>query len=182
MLKYWGRLLHMEDGRIAKQVYRHCKNANASLNGTWSYSIKKLLSELNLAHLWESEEIGALKDWTTLAVACVKKNELACWKGQMWLKPKLRFYRLLKTSLKREEYLSWEIPEECRRIVTQMRCGTHPLQVEVGRWSGRPLEERLCRVCITGQIEDELHFLCQCYVYDSLRGSTGRFRFKLVTT
>jgi len=80
MLKYWGRLLHMEDGRIAKQVYRHCKS-NASLKGTWSYYIKKLLSELNLAHLWESEDIGALKDWTALAIACVKRTELACWKG-----------------------------------------------------------------------------------------------------
>jgi len=46
--------------------------------------------------------------------------------------------------------------------------------VEVGRWSGIPLEERLCRVCITGQVEDELHFFCQCYVYDSLRESLYR--------
>src|SRR5690348_7095122 len=66
--------------------------------------------------------------------------------GRRGEEPKLRFYRVLKTELKKEEYLNWEIPDKYRMVVSRFRCGTHSLQVEVGRWRKAPLEERLCRV------------------------------------
>ncbi len=44
-----------------------------------------------------------------------------------------------------------------------------PLHVETGRYSGTPLDQRLCNVCNGGQIEDEFHFLCICINYQELR-------------
>ena len=66
---------------------------------TWCFHVKKLLTELHLGHLWESEEIEELKDWSTLVMACVKQKELDSWKLGLLEKPKLRFYRVLKTEL-----------------------------------------------------------------------------------
>src|SRR5690348_3368598 len=54
-------------------------------------------------------------------------------------------------------------------MVTRLRCGSHSLQVEAGRWTHTPREERLCKICVTGAIEDEWHFICECYAYDRLR-------------
>ena len=67
---------------------------------------------------------------------------------------KLRLYRTLKNDLRRESYLA--LPLESRRKLTEMRSGTQGLRIETGRWEKEPLEERMCKVCVCGPIEDEV--------------------------
>ena len=38
-----------------------------------------------------------------------------------------------------------------------------PIQFEIGRWSR--LREWICKICNSGQVEDELHFLVSCTKY-----------------
>ena len=38
-----------------------------------------------------------------------------------------------------------------------------------GPLEGEPLEDRVCRVCICGPIEDEMHVLLDCYQYRKFR-------------
>ncbi len=40
-----------------------------------------------------------------------------------------------------------------------------PLQLEVGRWINKAIEERLCLICNNGPVEDEEHFLFHCNFY-----------------
>ncbi len=40
----------------------------------------------------------------------------------------------------------------------QLRNGILPLQLEVGRWTNKAVEERLCLICNNGTVEDEEHF------------------------
>ena len=47
-------------------------------------------------------------------------------------KDKLRLYRTIKLSLKREEYLDVIMDLEERRLVTALRGGTNQLRIEVG--------------------------------------------------
>ena len=50
-----------------------------------------------------------------------------------------------------------------------MRCGTNN-QIEVGRWEKVLLpEERLCAICVSGAVEDELHVLLDCPAYAKFR-------------
>ncbi len=37
-----------------------------------------------------------------------------------------------------------------------------PLQLEVGRWINKAVEELLCLICNNGTVEDEEHFLFYC--------------------
>src|SRR5690242_13512726 len=46
-----------------------------------------------------------------------------------------------------------------------LRIGSYPLRIETGRWVGEFLEERLCFKCMSGQVEDEKHFLIDCKAY-----------------
>ena len=39
----------------------------------------------------------------------------------------------------------------------QFRSGTMPLRIEIGRWQGKTLDERLWLVCNIGVVEDEFH-------------------------
>ena len=41
--------------------------------------------------------------------------------------------------------------------------------IETGRFSGKKLEERLCRFCDKNIIENETHFLLECECYETLR-------------
>ena len=40
--------------------------------------------------------------------------------------------------------------------------GTAPLQIESGRWRGLAREERVCRECERGEVEDVNHWLLSC--------------------
>jgi hypothetical protein len=50
-----------------------------------------------------------------------------------------------------------------------MRCGSSGISIELDRWKNINREDRKCCVCVTGQVEDEKHFLLDCYVYNRAR-------------
>ena len=47
--------------------------------------------------------------------------------------------------------------ELCLWIYTEIQ-----LQIEIGRYIGLPVEQRICRSCNTRQVEDEHHFCVGC--------------------
>ncbi len=38
-------------------------------------------------------------------------------------------------------------------------CGILPLEIETGRWQNKPVEERICKVCESGKVENEFYFI-----------------------
>jgi len=61
------------------------------------------------------------------------------------------------------------MPPEHRRCYARIRSGSLQLRIESGRWNKELEEERVCKVCLTGKVENESHFLLHCYAYDRLR-------------
>ena len=43
------------------------------------------------------------------------------------------------------------------------------MEVETGCYSKTPLNERICKLCNTNTIEDEIHFTLNCPLYDDVR-------------
>src|SRR5262249_4921478 len=70
----------------------------------------------------------------------------------------------LKDRLVLEKYVV-ELDRERRRHLTMLRGGTNKLRIETGRWVGEREEERVCKVCLSQEIEDEKHFLLGCSKY-----------------
>ena len=56
-----------------------------------------------------------------------------------------------------------------RHAINKIRCSSHLLSIERGRHSRPkiPIEKRLCSFC--KGVEDEIHFICDCKLYDSIR-------------
>ena len=79
-------------------------------------------------------------------------------------KSKLRTYRRLKTRLVLEEYV-FAFDREQRRHLTMLRGGSNKLRIELGRWKKERVEDRVCLVCLTQDVEDEKHFLLGCSMY-----------------
>ena len=80
---------------------------------------------------------------------------------------KLRTYKLIKNTFGIEPYLEQLVDKDLRRCLCSFRISTHKLRIERGRYCGEKPEERLCDSC--NIIENEIHFLCKCNKYDSLR-------------
>ena len=70
-----------------------------------------------------------------------------------------------------------------RSLFAQFRLGILPIKIETGRFSRQELENRTCDVCTSGEIEDEVHFLCIClgysvertYLFDKAKAKNDNF-------
>ncbi len=168
-LIYWGKVLSMNESRLAKVVYLRSKDVTDSLKGSFCGSVKRTLLNLKLGHLWNSQAVGDLKSWISFISAVIRKKDQEDWFEEMKDKKPLVLYRNIKTEVSREDYLEWQIPACHRTLYARLRSGAHNLRLATGRYIKEPEPERLCVVCVTGKVETEEHFMLDCYVYAHIR-------------
>jgi len=97
---------------------------------------------------------------------------------------RVRAYLGLNSSTQYEykEYLSRIDNAQLRRSLARFRCANHTLQIELGRQAKPvkvPVQQRYCKLCNLGAVEDEDHFLLVCPAYQSVR---ERFKGSLPLT
>ncbi len=72
---------------------------------------------------------------------------------------KLRTYRTFKNTFETKMHLNKPMAFKFRKLFSMLRCGTAPLRIETGRYEWLPVEQRVCEVCDSDNVEDEMHFL-----------------------
>ena len=57
--------------------------------------------------------------------------------------------------------------------MTKLRISDHPLQIEAGRYTRTPPDDRICMFCNkkVRYIENEMHFVLECSLYNDMRNS-----------
>ena len=77
---------------------------------------------------------------------------------------KLRTYKKFKIVTGFEKYLDILKNQKQRKLFTKFRLRLHDLEIERGRYGTKslPVNERICKLCNEGKVEDEFHFLIQC--------------------
>jgi len=158
MLRFWNRLISMDDNRIAKHIFLWDYNI---CNNNWSYELKNIFNELHLDH-FENLSLCNIE----MAKASIWEKMQQDWLNDVYATPKLRTYKLYKTELAVKNYVSMNLNRQERSVAAQFRSGILPLRVETGRFRGEAVEERLCTFCKQNVVEDEMHFLfhCDCYI------------------
>ena len=48
---------------------------------------------------------------------------------------------------------------KCRSYLAQFRSGILPLEIEIGRWQNKNVEDRICKLCDDYEVEDECHLI-----------------------
>ena len=84
-------------------------------------------------------------------------------------KPELRLYIMFKSDIVQEPYITFNVPKFQWSLFAQFRDGILPLHIETGGFVNKPLSERICCLCPNGDVEDEVHFLTNCSLYDTHR-------------
>ena len=113
-----------------------------------------------MAELWDAIISQELQTWRSSVQETPKNSETG---GRLIL------YRQIKSAPAPESYIN-SISTNKRRIITMLRCGCLPLEVETGRYRApkTPLLQRTCEICGNG-IGDETHFLNYCQPLTALR-------------
>jgi hypothetical protein len=162
MFRYWNRLVQMENTRLPRVVFDWMRERAGN---SWIQEIKELFKDINMIDIFNN--LGEV-NLTDIAEK-LQGNAQDVWLENIRSMPKLRTYKVFKNVYESEPYVISFMNREKRSYLAQLRSGILPLQVEVGRWQGVPVDERKCTVCRLGFVEDECHFLFECNEYHEER-------------
>ena len=195
-LCYWFHLLTISDSRLLRQAYLYSRSFLNCKKTNWANTTKKILAKYHtddnkLLDLWYQEDriwnIDGKGNGEAKSIAAHKRffkqyifkviqvREESLWKARMFkerkanCQSKLRVYRVFKTHLRLEKYLSASSNYQGRVLMTNLRSGTNKLEIERGRWTNTKEEYRVCTRCNLEHVENEYHFVVLCPKYESLR-------------
>ena len=160
ILRLYNQLVTMSLDRVPRMLMEF----DLDSNGDWSRNLKSLIGALDLSdNLTRRQKMDI-----DYAMKELLKMYEEIWQNEVECKPKLRTYKEVKRTFEIEPYLKVNIPKWKRSLISQIRCGSLGLEVELGRYNKIPHSERICKLCGNG-IEDKLHFLFDCDKYASER-------------
>ncbi len=84
-------------------------------------------------------------------------------------KHKLRTYFTFKDTYEVEPYAFSFMNGKYISYLAQYPYGILRLEIETGWWQNKPVKERICKVCESGEVENEFHFIFSCTLYNNIR-------------
>ena len=164
----------MPNSRLTKQIFLNDLKINKC---TWSSQALKMLKGLYSDELTLNDVVGGL-DLNEIKQKLYEIDQKK-WKTDVEKFPKLRTYRLFKNEFGKENYTDHFLSKNRRSTIAQMRTGTSFLRIETGRYERQvgengkleklPAEKRICKLCDSKTVEDELHFILKCEKYRQAR-------------
>ena len=176
VIRLWCRLCNLPAPRLTKHVFQWSFDLAQNRMKNWEYFVLKMyrLNDLDFLNVIQPRFTPAI---IRQSFSILKTAENQQWENDLFNDRNLingnksRTYRCFKSRLVTEDYVKLNIPRHERRILSMLRCGTLPLHVETGRWCRpvKPLDQRICTYCNQNKIENEVHFIIECDIYDDLR-------------
>ena len=171
-VRFFLRLSKMTANRINYKCFKEaCKLAD---NGTknWVLSTREILSSTLTDYTPTLDCRHSLQYYKNTVIAMYTtqwRNNINHINPESKSGGRLHIYRNIKNTLATERYILIANSVGGRRVMASLRMGCLPLAVETGRYSNIPYEERVCRLCDRGDVEDQSHFLCICPAFKDLR-------------
>ena len=179
MLQLWNHLLSLDENRLTKHIFEWEYANNFGNGNSWIDEIKQIFQLVDREDDFNNLLKVDLKYFSTLLYGVMERE----WQREILVKPKLRTYITFKNLFKEEEYLSKIVSRKARSLISQIRLGILPLEIEVGRFRGVSPKDRLCQNCNMGVVESEVHFICECPLYNDLRHAmNNKFIFPVNAT
>jgi hypothetical protein len=173
MLKYWMKMLNGPRNRLRFTMYSYLRdNIDKDLPvqcKNWALEVRNILIEIGREYVWDDNS-QITDDFISSAKQTLIDLHIAEWLVELQSSSKYISYVEYKTIFAHEPYLVNIKSYQHRRALSCLRLSSHKLEIEVGRYNPpKPRDRRHCRVCDTGDIEDEFHFILVCPKYVTLR-------------
>ena len=139
--------------------------------GSHTY-VKNLLFRYGFGYAFEYQDVGDQKQFLSMFKQRLKDNYIQEWHSSTNETSKLKYYCKYKSVFELEKYLVVVSIRKYRIALSKFRCSNHNLEVERGRRTNIPHNLRYCLFCLEkglSHIEDELHVLLSCPLYEDLR-------------
>ena len=125
--------------------------------------------------MWNNQKIIASQSKTTLRmhentiVKTLKQVSIQQSAVKMSEETKLTLLNGCKPKYVLSNYLNTIQIKKKRSLLSKLRLGTLDLEVEKSRKHKIPRAERFCKLCNTGVVEDEIHFILNCPILSQSR-------------
>ena len=184
---------------LSNQVYNYFNRlSEMESRGCEAFVSHAFAEQRKLELSWYKNLIGAKKtlrpsDSLLVCNSLLIKNSMKSafetqWKEDKSSNKKLKFYNSFKDAFVRESYLSFALNHQQVKRLAQIRTSSHRFNIETGRYGKDrrlSITNRLCYHCCADNlemllnleelpffdpiIEDEVHVLSQCPLYEDLR-------------
>lgn len=171
-VKYWAKLTQMDKHRYPRQCYIMLRQHDDAGRSNWVTQVKLLLFENGFGYAWLANDIGDVDAFVTLFKTRIRDSSKQMLHSEIDSSPKSLHYKLYKSALDPEAYLTSPFPHKYKQLLSNFRCSGHQLMIEKGRHLRIERDLRLCLYCQQQGIyivEDEVHFLLHCPMYKTLR-------------
>ena len=169
VIKFWIHLQSLPENNISKQCLQLSKEMADKTETGLVHKINQLCNKYNSSSITLNENNGKL------FASHIKQNiSKALTAHQLQListNRKLHFYHSFKTDTKKSDLLDAINNPHHRSAICKFRLGNHQLRIETGRHTipKTPMNLRICSFCHSDEIENEMHFLFTCKLYDNIR-------------
>ena len=165
-LKYWFKLLTLEDNRLPKQAYlRELKETSKTEN--WTTKIRHLLATNGYLYVWNNN--GTL--YTKAFCRGLKQRLIdqfwQNWHSELFSSDRYDFFRTIKDNHSLEHYVTAITINKFRKALARFRMGI--VDIRNNERFLRPLSSRNCIFCQPAITDDESHFLFDCPIYHDIR-------------
>ena len=179
MLKYWCALLNSENCILKELYYQMYIKCITNVN--WASQIKSLLDSIGMSYIWYNQNVNNINSFICEASCKIKdifkqNNTLLIERST-----KCQFYKHLTDTFCLQNYVTKSLTCNVITAICKIRCSSHKLSIEQGRYMSVERNQRLCLMCNLSDIEDEFHFILKCPLYKDLRKKIHKTKISVKT-
>ena len=163
ILKYYFYACQKSEDSLVGQTLLVSKKLHQSGDKSWFLGVNTILKEINVDETNCNKGKFSLKNMYK-ELWCNKLQDEAIIK-----KGKLRTFYNFKSLFQKEIYLDIIKDRNHQQALTKLRISAHKLEIESGRYTKKQVSDRLCKKCFQNEVEDEVHFICDCSFYNRER-------------
>ena len=169
IISFWTKLGENGKNEILWALYRHISHLHEGnkIKSKWYEHVKQQIFSNGFGNIWALQNEVNGKWFTQAFKQKLKDQYMQTWHALVDKSSSSVNYRTFKVTFEMNNYFSYLSNTKCKTL-TAFRTRNHRLPVEVGRWSGIPLNERLCWLC-KAEVGDEFHYLLKCTHFKDIR-------------
>lgn len=157
-IKYWCKLIHLNNERYAKKCYTQQYKQEEMGRKNWAAEVKMILYNTGFGFVWQSQQLGDIESFLT------QFKERLISTGLQTVESSIRehfdSYLNIHPIFEVAYYINVLKTIRIRRLITQLRTRSLPIRNNLYRIN--IVKDNKCSRCPLKKIDDEFHFLLEC--------------------